>query len=224
MASLLATPLPTTGSVRRYAGEHAAHAHDHVQVLFALQGRMELELDGHAAFVDTTCGMVIPAGVRHGFLARPDTRVFVIDTPDQAALARVRRFEVGDVFRDVGDHDDAALRLAQVLQMPRRLVRRALPLERLDQALDAALHTPWSTARMAALFHLSPQRFHARLQELCGTTPQAYLRQRRLDVACRWLAQGQTLDAVALQVGYASASALAYALRRERGIGARNLR
>ena len=147
-------------SVRQYSGEHAAHAHDHAQVLYALRGRMELEVAGRAAFVDTACGMVVPAGTTHGFLALP----------------------------------------------------------------GAALHEPWPTARMAALCALSPQRFHARWLELTGQTPQAWLRALRLDAAQRLLARGQSLEAAALQLGYASASALGFALRRERGCGARALR
>ncbi|WP_019699863.1 helix-turn-helix domain-containing protein [Paracidovorax avenae] len=101
---------------------------------------------------------------------------------------------------------------------------RALPLERLQQAVEAALHEPWPTPRMAALCHLSPQRFHARWLELTGATPQAWLRGLRLDAAAQRIARGQRLDDAALACGYATGTALASALRRERGTGARALR
>jgi AraC-like DNA-binding protein len=78
---------------------------------------------------------------------------------------------------------------------------------------------------MAAVVHLSVPRFHARFVELTGTTPAAYLRDKRLNAATRLIAtHGFSLKAAAAQVGYGGASALAYALRRERGLGARLLR
>jgi len=65
-----------SSGVRRYNGEHAQHTHDYVQIMFALRGRMELELAGHCAFADTSCGMVIPAGVEHGSMTTPGTQMF----------------------------------------------------------------------------------------------------------------------------------------------------
>jgi AraC-like DNA-binding protein len=197
--------------------------------------------------VDRASGIVVPAGVRHGFFAPPGARFCVIDLPQGHGPERVRRFAVSaqahgwfgalaqagldaaaDVPADarwpsgvarawVAPAQGLAQQLAGLLHAPRVLQRRALAPERLEQALRGALHEDWPTARMAALYALSAARFHARWQALTGSTPQAWLRDLRLDAAQRALA-------TALQVGYANASALAYALRRERGTGARALR
>ena len=217
---------PST-SVRRYSGEHQSHAHTHAQILYALQGRMELDIDGHSSYVDAAVGMVIPAGSSHGYLAQPQTQVLVIDAPMEAALVRARRFAVPPALRApalVRHPLAAAAHLALVLEAPTLLHRRAIDLAWLAQQVQFALHADWPTARMAALCHLGVAQFHARFVELAGCTPQVWLRAMRLDAATQQLAQGQSLETTALRCGYSSASALAYALRRERNVGARSLR
>lgn len=221
-------------SVRSYSGEYTVHEHGHAQLLFALSGRMELEVAGHAAFVDSQCGLVVPAGVRHGFLAERGSRVMVVDAPVEPGVERVRRFEVPAALAapvlargllEDGDAGRYAVQaLAGILGAPTWVPRRPVDLALLDAALDRALHETWSTARMAGLFCLSPQRFHARLLALCGQTPQARLRERRLQRAVTLLQGGMPLETAAWQVGYRSASALGFALRREQGLGARAVR
>jgi len=56
-------------SLRAYRGEYGAHSHAHAQVLVGVRGSLQLEVEGHPAFVDPSCGLVIPAGARHGYLA-----------------------------------------------------------------------------------------------------------------------------------------------------------
>jgi len=211
-------------SIRHYSGEYLSHDHDHAQIMYALDGRMELEIGGRAAFTDSSCGMVIPAGMAHTFMSPRGVRMVVIDTPDGTGVDRLRRFAVTAACRNGIDASNAALQLSRVLEAPAILARRSIDLARLDTALARALHEPWDTARMAALYFLSPQRFHARLLELTGLSPQAYLRAQRLDTAERLLRGGTPLEATALRVGYRSASALGFALRRERQLGARALR
>lgn len=222
--SCVSTPLQPTASLRRYAGEYAAHAHDYAQVLVGLQGCLQLELDGRGTYVDASCALVVPAGVAHAYLADAPARVLVIDTPMLHGLERVRRFVPPAHWKDPRQGFDAAALVDALGASTTVLARRPIDLAQLDAALDAELHGRWSTARLAILCRLSPQRFHPRFVELTGLTPAAYVRQRRLARAQTLLRAGLALEAVALQVGYASASALAYALRRECGVGARALR
>lgn len=213
-------------SVRRYSGEHQSHAHDHAQILYALQGRMELELGGHASYVDAATGMVIPAGTTHGYLAQPHTQVLVMDVPMHQGVERVRRFAVPAALRATALAQrpvSAAAQLALVLGAPSLLHRRTVDVAWLTQQVQAALHAEWPTARLAALCHLSVPQFHSRFVELVGQPPQAWLRSQRLDAAAQQLALGQPLETTALRCGYRSASALAYALRRERQVSARSL-
>lgn len=223
-----ASPLVTVDcSIRHYSGEHAAHVHDgHAQLLYALSGRMELEVNGRSSFVDTACGLLIPAGSRHGYLAAPGAQILVLDVPTAtcSGLDKTRRFHVPLAARSAPTQLAAPERLALLLQTPALLARRSVDLHGIERTVRQQLHAAWPTARMATLSHLSPQRFHARWQELTGSTPQQWLRQLRLDEAVRELARGRSLEACAAACGYASASALGYALRRDRDTGARQLR
>lgn len=219
-----AQPLQPTATLRRYAGAYAAHAHAYAQVLVGLSGRLELELDGRGTWVDGACALVVPAGVAHAYLADAPAQVLVIDSPALPGLERARRFVPPVHWKTPRLQLDADRIVGELANTAGVLQRRPIDLARIDAALDAQLHARWSTARLAALCHLSVPQFHARFVELTGGTPADHVRARRLDRAQQLLRTGLGLEATALQVGYASASALAYALRRERGLGARDLR
>ena len=217
-------PVDAQLSIRSYTGEQTVHSHGHAQVLFAWRGRMDIEVGTSARFSDTSCGLIIPAGVTHAYLASADLRMVVVDVAAGRGLDRARRFPVTAAVRALAGQRSADRLLEAILDAPRAGVRRGIALDRLQAELAAALHEPWTTAHMAERCRLSPQRFHARLLELTGQSPQAWLRGLRLDEAQRLLRRGLTLEASAARVGYRSASALAYAMRRDRDLGVGDLR
>ncbi|MEY2892349.1 MAG: hypothetical protein RJA98_2257 [Pseudomonadota bacterium] len=217
----LAPPFPAAAELRRYRGEHGAHDHAHAQVLFGVSGCLEVEVNGQLMCVDASAGLIVPAGASHGSASRHGADVWVIDAPPEPALDRVRPFALGATG---AQGLPVAAGLAWAREAPRTLPRRRIDGSSLERTVAAALHEGWPTSRLAAHFALSVPQFHARWVALTGRTPQAWLRDQRLDAAERLLRAGWSGDAAAAQVGYASASALLYALRRERQLGARELR
>lgn len=207
--------------LRRYSGDHGSHKHAHAQLLFGVDGCLDVEVDGHVMRVDATTGLIVPAGATHASSSRHGAKVWVVDAPASREFDRVRPLAL-----DAGRPQEISA--GQWLELG-RTARRAAPRRKLDVAVlermvATTLHEDWPIERMADVFALSAPQFHARWRQLTGQTPQGWLRERRLDEAQRLLRAGWLVDAVAVQVGYASASALLYALRRDRGIGSRELR
>lgn len=209
--------------VRRYDHEGGRHAHDHPQVLFGVDGALQLEVDGRSAWVDASCGLVVPAGATHAYRAAPVARVLVVDgMAPGPATDRLRRFALPPGWRRAARDPEALL--ATLLAAPTLGPRRRIDLDALAERIGDDLARAWTVADLAALCALSPQRLRARFAEALGLSPLAFVRACRLARAEQLLRGGMALDAVALQVGYARASALSAALRRDRATGARELR
>lgn len=212
--------------VRHYSREGGRHAHEHAQVLFGLEGRLEMDVEGRRTWVDPSCGLVVPAGTQHSYRATTRARVLVLDTPACRETSKLRSFALQPGWLNhmqVRGLDRSGL-LHMLHTAPTLATRRPVDLDELAAQVDADLARPWTVADLAAACCLSPQRLRARFAQAAGQSPLDFVRSRRLDRATHLLRQGLGLEAVALQVGYSGAPALSAALRRSRNTGARALR
>jgi AraC-like DNA-binding protein len=92
------------------------------------------------------------------------------------------------------------------------------------QRLDSAPEEPVSLAQLAALSGVSRFQLLRGFAREVGITPHAYLVQRRVRLARRLLAEGQTPVQAALLAGFADQSHMTRAFVRQLGITPRNYR
>lgn len=86
-------------------------------------------------------------------------------------------------------------------------------------ALHGDVRAPWTVAALAALAGMSRSAFAARFAALLGCAPIEYLARWRMGLAKDALIQGrQTLDQIAENIGYDSASAFSTAFRKRIGM------
>ncbi|MFC3216938.1 hypothetical protein [Comamonas sp. JC664] len=151
-------------SVRHYEGEQQAHSHDHVQLLYALAGRMELEVDGKAAYVDTASGVEVYRRVPPtSYLAQKGSALAVVDVADGADWAQMRRFAAAPAARLAG-HPCLGLDRGPRPMWPGSAVARAAAAPRAGCAgITAAVRPIWPATgappQLAALAHLSAPAF-----------------------------------------------------------------
>src|SRR5437899_4535528 len=81
---------PPELSVRSYGPAHGSHSHDHFQILWSLEGILELQIEGWSTKLNAGDGIVIAPYERHDFESRAGNRCLVLDTPDPDWAARQR--------------------------------------------------------------------------------------------------------------------------------------
>ncbi|HZX29295.1 MAG TPA: AraC family transcriptional regulator [Telluria sp.] len=217
-------------SVRTYGPAHDCHTHKHFQVLWGLEGILELEIEGAGTRLDAGAGIVIAPNERHAFESRTGSRCLVLDSVDEAWAARLRRPQhvqaTGHLAHFLASSLNAALPvsleygaylLAQSwgeTQAPRR-ARREIDWPLLTAWVKARLAQPLTARQLAALVNLSESQFRARCLQVTGCAPMQWVRRLRLEHAAALRARGMSVAQAARRAGYESPAALTAAARRQ---------
>jgi AraC-like DNA-binding protein len=229
-------------SLRCYGTRHAGHAHAHTQVLWACSGALQLRIGGSALALAPGSACAIPSQAWHDFAASPASACLVLDTnlelPSRLQACLLDSQPMAGLLRwlqqaAAAPRAEVLLRSAQPLLQASLLEadlldagsvrcapwrqRRAIDWPALQSWVDARLDTPLQVADLAARVHLSATQFSLRCIEEQALPPAAWLRNRRLLKAQALRRRGCSATQAALACGYASASALIAALRRQRG-------
>ncbi|MFC6300145.1 helix-turn-helix domain-containing protein [Pseudomonas sp. CCM 7893] len=232
-------------TLRHYSHDLIAHSHDHAQLVFALAGRLDFEVEGMGSEIRPQGVMVLPFSTHHACGSPDGSHCLVLDVPDEQWLVQ-----------SLGAHADASRRL---LDQPARVALdtrqsqlvqwlansplddpliaqqgaalllaslngqacnegRRLPYAAFNAHIDQHVAQPLEVADLARIANLSVARLHARFVAECGQTPMDYLRGRRLQIAHGLLRDSQLpIGEISVRVGYGSQSAFAAAMLREFG-------
>jgi AraC-like DNA-binding protein len=226
---------PDQLSIRTYGASHGSHAHPCTQVLFGLDGTLELEVAGHGRRIGPGDACRVAAGARHDFEARTGSRCLVLDSTradwsfcaDAPAsgrrLAPLIRFLAESADNRPAHQHSHAWQFAPLLLLEawadpgaRHAAARVIDWQALAAWTAAHWHdTALDVAALARRTHLSPSQFTLRCRQETGLPPMQWLRMQRLAHARQLQRGGASVAESARRSGYRSPSALTAALRRE---------
>lgn len=182
--------------------------------------------------VELLCASVDFGSVAHNPLLASLPPLLAIPLEQMSLLAKTLDLLFEEAFNEFCGRQIALDRLTELLmlQMLRYVMEEQLIASgtlagladtRLAKALIAIHKQPeaaWTLERLAERSGMSRARFAAHFRQVVGTTPGDYLSDWRLAIAKSLLKQGKPVKNVALDVGYANASALARVFATRLGI------
>lgn len=236
----MAAPAPSLFdiAIRSYEQEHSPDRHPFAQLVLPVAGEVQLDVGEKGGRLDPLHCAFVPVGAWHTQSSRVFNRSLILDI-DETALGDAAWERLHD--RPFAAVNPAARKLIEFMELvteqravqaahlagwvPLLLDTLALGAPQLRSRLTALLAQveanpgmPWSTESMAQGARISVSRLHALFREELDTTPHAWLLDKRLALACRYLAATERAIAdVALAAGFSDQSALTRAMRQQLG-------
>lgn len=222
-------------------GEHIApHCHDRAQLIHAISGVVTVNAHEGSWVVPPGRGVWVPAATEHELRMSGTVRMRTLfvdpaaraDLPNQCQVIEISPLLRELIIRAMGiapDHP-AGSREARIMQLILDEIRvlpvfalhvpspRSERLQALCEALRAAPDESWTLARAAAHVGLNARSLTRAFQRETGLSLVQWLRRMRLLASLDALAAGQSVLAVALDLGYDSPSAFSAMFRRTLGV------
>ncbi|WP_303236718.1 AraC family transcriptional regulator [uncultured Bilophila sp.] len=220
-----------------YDGERNNERHPHAQFVLPIAGELRIDIGGAEGMLDPSRAAFVAPGVRHSQLATGSNRFLIVNCDPAECGVPVAERLAEQVFLPVSEamrhligfanlsRDRFALPGMPQCWMPLLIdsifghERRTSRLDELAERIEADLSAPWTVEEMARRIGLSPSRLHALFRSEWGTSPQAWLAERRIRRVQTWLAASDApIAELAQRAGYADQSALTRAMQRLTGL------
>lgn len=208
---------------RQYSDEVISHQHDgQWQVVLSLSGQMELNMYRQHFLLNAGNGIVIPPSVKHAFSGQLGNQNYVLEMPATAQWAlneKMTQFSLTPSaigllnwlqnFPQAPEHNFAVARLLLAQLKPENKW-----IDALSQWIEVRLHLPISCEDIATAFCMSVSTLQRRIKAETQLTVMQFLLQKRMEAAASLLLSNNSIEQIALSVGYDSHSAFSQAFRK----------
>jgi AraC-like DNA-binding protein len=219
--------------IRRYGGGDR-HLHDYSQILFPLQGSMQIAIEGRCDVVSSSAIAVVPERHEHDFepsrdccmlvlnvaaAALPDTLPVSIVTPIDPFLWRLFTQLGAEVEADARRANDVARLALTGLQLVRPAP--AAPARHADKRILAVTNGSGETsvAEMARSAGLGQSQFHALFRATIGQSPKQFRLRKLLDRAVdRLVTTSDPVSEIAYGLGYQNVTSFNRLFRQRFGV------
>lgn len=214
--------------------DSVAHMHPVDELTWVASGHSTVVVDGVPWQLDTRNALLVPAGIEHTVIPRPDSLVFPVLIPGLAKAAGVSRATLiarGALDVYVGVVLQPGLAEEGAIPAAHARIRELLPCllddrptlpadDRAREVARAILAAPAEERSLedwARLCHTSSKTLQRSFRRDTGLTFPQWRQAARLSAARRMLDTGAPVEQVAREVGYAGATPFIEAFRRRYG-------